>query len=137
VAKNIDVTGLSVLLEMDGEVFQMDNGYWTKISVKRVVPDEHIPHGIKYSLTLHDRSNKRVMGYDNAHGIKPGNKKYSGKIIVWDHKHNKEKIQIYESARIVPDNPIAFPPSMAVRAQDSLWRISGKMYMRFLEYRGI
>ncbi len=64
--------------------------------MKRVDPDVHIPHGIKYSLTLHDCSNKRVLGYDNAHGIKPGNKKYGGKRLVWDHKHNKEKIQVYE-----------------------------------------
>jgi hypothetical protein len=96
VAKNKDDIGLSILLEMDGEVFPMDNGYWTKFSIKKVGPDAHIPHGIKYSLTLHDRNNKRIVGYDNAHGVKPRKRKYAGKRLVWDHKHNKEKIRAYE-----------------------------------------
>jgi hypothetical protein len=39
VAKNKDDIGLSILLEMDGEVFPMDNGYWTKFSIKKVEPD--------------------------------------------------------------------------------------------------
>ena len=94
--KRVDDIELSILLEMDGEVFPMDNGYWTKFSVKRVEPDENIPHGIKYSLTLHDRSNKRVVGYDNAHAVKSRSKRFSGKRLVWDHKHNKEKVKAYE-----------------------------------------
>jgi len=61
-----------------------------------VEPDAHIPHGIKYSLTLHDRNNKRIVGYDNAHGVKPRKRKYAGKRLVWDHKHNKEKTRAYE-----------------------------------------
>ena len=63
--------GLETLLELEGEIFPMDNGYWTKFEVKIVTPNEHIPHGIKYSLTLHNPYNKRILGYDNAHGIKP------------------------------------------------------------------
>ena len=53
--------GLATLLEMNGEVFPMDNGYWTKIEAKVVVPNEKIPHGVKYSLTLHDSYNKRII----------------------------------------------------------------------------
>lgn len=69
--------GLETLLEMHGEVFPMENGYWTKIEAKRVPSTEHIPHGIRYCLTLHDRHNKRVLGYDNAHGV-PSRKRYGG-----------------------------------------------------------
>ena len=65
--------GIETLLELDGEMFPMDNGYWVKFEVKKVEPNIHIPHGIKYSITLHDSNNHRVLGYDNAHGIKPKN----------------------------------------------------------------
>lgn len=49
----------------------MDNGYWTKFEVRNVKATSQIPHGIKYSLTLHDNNNRRILGYDNAHAIKP------------------------------------------------------------------
>jgi hypothetical protein len=88
--------GLDILLELDGEKFLMDNGYWSKFEVKLVVPNNKIPHGIRYSLTLHDKNNKRLLGYDNAHGIKPGNKKFGAKKTEWDHKHEKDKVKSYE-----------------------------------------
>ena len=44
---------LDYLLALDGEVFLMDNGYWTKIEAKMVNVNENIPHGIKYSLTAY------------------------------------------------------------------------------------
>ena len=58
--------GLETLLELDGEVFPMDNGFWVKFIAHKTPVNKHIPHGIKYSLTLHDRYNQRVIGYDNA-----------------------------------------------------------------------
>ena len=93
--KDEDV-GLETLLQLDGEIFPMDNGYWVKFKVHRVEPNEHIPHGIRYSLTLHDKNNKRVVGYDNAHGIKPKKKRFSGTRTVWDHKHNHEQVNPYD-----------------------------------------
>lgn len=74
----------------------MSSGYWTKFEAKRVEPNEHIPHGIKYSLTLHNRDNERIIGYDNSHGIKPKRKKYGAKRIFWDHKHSRNIIEAYE-----------------------------------------
>lgn len=68
---------LETLLLLNGEIFPMDNGYWTKFEVYRVGANDHIPHGIRYSLTLHDRYNTRILGFDNAHAIKPKRKKYS------------------------------------------------------------
>ena len=88
--------GLEILLELNGEIFPMDNGYWTKIEARESVANEHIPHGIKYSLTLYNRSNIRVLGYDNAHGIKPKRKKYGAKRVVWDHKHERKIVEPYE-----------------------------------------
>jgi len=67
---------LENLLNLDGEIFPMDNGCWVKFEAKRVEPNAHIPHGIKYSLTLHDKHNQRVIGYDNAHGFKSRHAKY-------------------------------------------------------------
>jgi hypothetical protein len=29
------------------------------------------PNGIRYSLTLHAPDNTRLIGFDNAHGVKP------------------------------------------------------------------
>ena len=48
-------TGLETLLQLDGEVFPMDNGFWVKFRIHQTPQNKHIPHGIKYSLTIHDR----------------------------------------------------------------------------------
>jgi hypothetical protein len=95
--KNI---GLETLLNLDGEIFPMDNGYWVKFKVHRIEPNENIPHGIRYSLTLHDKYNRRLIGYDNAHGIKPKRKKFCGTRTVWGHKHNHEKVHPYDFEKL-------------------------------------
>jgi len=74
----------------------LDNGYWTKFVVHTIEKTEAIPHGIRYSLTLHDKNSTRILGYDNAHAIKPKRKKYGAKRNVWDHKHNRDKVTYYE-----------------------------------------
>jgi hypothetical protein len=70
---------------------------------KKVKPTPRIPHGISYSLTLHDRNNTRVFGYDNAHSVKrnfKARKKYTARKICWDHKHHQNTVTeyIFESA---------------------------------------
>jgi hypothetical protein len=88
---------LQTLLDLDGEIFAMDKGYWTKFEVRRIEPTQQIPHGVRYSLTLHDRNNTRVLGFDNAHHVKPPKKKkYGGRKFTWDHKHKRQKIYPYE-----------------------------------------
>lgn len=84
------------MLSMDGEIFHMDSGHWTKIEARLVVPDEHTPHGVRYCLTLHNRLNHRLLGYDNAHGIKPQRKKYGARRVVWDHRHKGKLVEPYE-----------------------------------------
>lgn len=87
---------LETLLELDGELFPMENGYWTKFEARRVTPTHHMPHGVRYCLTLHDRHNMRILGFDNAHAVKPKKKKYGARKITWDHKHKREKVLPYE-----------------------------------------
>ncbi len=85
------------LLDLDGEIFIMDDGHWVKFEVKRVRPSVGIPHGVRYSLTLHDRNNVRVVGFDNAHAIKSkGRKRFSGRKVAWDHQHHMERVEPYE-----------------------------------------
>ena len=75
----------------------MDSGFWVKFREYRIPANKHIPQGIKYSLTLHDKHNQRIIGYDNAHGIKlPQKKKFSGRRDVWDHKHKMTMTALYE-----------------------------------------
>ncbi len=81
-------SGIDYLLELHGTQVHRSDGYWYKVEAWRVKPSKHIPHGIRYNLTLHDRSNKRIFGMDNAHGIKASKaSKVSGKRHAYDHKH--------------------------------------------------
>lgn len=91
-----DVPGIETLLELNDEVFPMENGYWTKFEARRVCPSEKIPHGIRYSLTLHDRNGRRVLGFDNAHSLKSKKKKFKAKKLTWDHKHANGITEDYE-----------------------------------------
>lgn len=88
---------LNYLLDLDGEEFTLTDGYWVKLeaSLTDVTPER--PHGIRYCLTLHDKYNNRVFGFDNAHVIKPG-KKFKGRIIEYDHMHKNsaDKGTVYE-----------------------------------------
>jgi len=89
------VNDLENLLMLDGEVFPLDNGCWVKFEAKRVEPSSAIPHGVKYSLTLHDKRNHRVIGYDNAHSFK-STQKYGAKKESYDHIHKKMDVVSYE-----------------------------------------
>lgn len=90
-------TGLETLLDLDSTVLRLQKGYWVKFSARLVAPNDHIPHGVSYSLSLHDRNNSRILGFDNAHGCQPPRrKKFSGRTVTWDHKHRNEKILAYE-----------------------------------------
>ncbi len=78
--------GLDTLLDLDGSILEQEGGYWTKIEVRRVPMSRHAPLGIRYSLTLHDKYGARVLGYDNAHAVKPPKKfKFAGQRLPYDH----------------------------------------------------
>lgn len=80
--------GIDTLLDLDGSILEQEGGYWIKIEVRLVPMSRHAPHGIRYSLTLHDRHGARVLGYDNAHAVKPPKKfKFAGQRLPYDHRH--------------------------------------------------
>lgn len=80
--------GLEILLDLHGTGYTEENGYWYKIEAWVVEPSASIPHGIRYNLTLHNNYNKRIMGFDNAHAIKPPKRgRFKGRIVTYDHLH--------------------------------------------------
>ncbi|HEY2344926.1 MAG TPA: DUF6516 family protein [Xanthomonadaceae bacterium] len=84
--------GLENLLALHGESYDQGSGYWIKIEAWEIEPDEHIPHGIRYCLTLHDRHGTRLLGYDNAHAVKPPKRKrFSGRRLAYDHRHRHSR----------------------------------------------
>lgn len=96
---------LRYLLDLDGERFQMGGGYWTKFDVKLVESTAEIPHGIRYSLTLHDQSGRRLLGFDNAHGLKRS-RRGANRRVVWDHHHDKDRVTTYDftsAAKLLED----------------------------------
>lgn len=89
---------LKTLLNLDDQTYVVSKDYWTKIEAKQVEATAYRPHGVKYSLTLHDSNNTRIIGFDNAHEIKRRGrrpKKYKGRKITWDHVHKCEKVEFY------------------------------------------
>lgn len=85
---------IDTLLDLDGIVIEQAGGYWTKFEVRRIQQAmEEIPHGIRYSLTLHNRYGARIMGFDNAHAVKTRKKgKYQGrKTYDHYHRHSEDK----------------------------------------------
>jgi hypothetical protein len=79
---------LEALLSLHGYAFKFAQGYRVKILAKMVQKTRHRPHGIKYSLTLHDPEGRRIYGLDNAHGI--------SRLPDYDHRH------VYGERHIVP-----------------------------------
>ncbi|MRD47622.1 DUF6516 family protein [Caenimonas koreensis] len=80
--------GIETLLDLDASLLEQEAGYWIKIEARRVAPTDFIPHGIRYTLTLHNQHGTRVLGYDNAHAVKPPGKfKFAGRRLPYDHKH--------------------------------------------------
>jgi hypothetical protein len=80
--------GIDNLLALDGSILDQGGGYWVKIDARCIESSVDIPHGVRYSLTLHNRYGTRLLGYDNAHAVKlPKKFKYAGRKIAFDHKH--------------------------------------------------
>ena len=79
--------GLRTILDLSGQVIDQEDGYWVKIEAWEVDRSDDIPHGIRYSLTLHAPSGQRIMGYDNAHAVRVRRGRYGGRRLPFDHKH--------------------------------------------------
>lgn len=89
-------TTLDFLLSLNGYTYLENDGHWAKFEVHLVEPSAEIPHGIRYNLTYHDKHNRRLLGFDNAHAPKLKKKKYGGRKITWDHEHSRERVSNYE-----------------------------------------
>lgn len=63
--------GLELLLSYNDRILYLGGGYHLKFEISRTKETEARPHGLSYSFTLHDQRNRRVLGYDNAHTVKP------------------------------------------------------------------
>lgn len=84
---------LEFLLDLNGQIMVINEniGLWVKFEIKETDSTGDRPHGIKYSLTMHDRNNKRIMGFDNAHAIEYGGKNNVPPKKTYDHWHRSEE----------------------------------------------
>ena len=78
---------LEFLLAFDGRVHWYAEGYFTKFEVRRVRPTVERPHGVRYSLTLHGPDGKRLIGFDNAHGVPAVGSRFNRRQAAADHWH--------------------------------------------------
>lgn len=97
--------GIENLLELDGVRFVIDEslGLWVKFEAKETKKTTNRPHGLRYSLSLHNRLNSRIIGFDNAHAIEYGGKRNIAPKRIYDHCHISSSLEevrpyIYESA---------------------------------------
>jgi hypothetical protein len=88
---------LDALLLLDGESFFADEAglHWVKFAVKRVPATSERPHGLAYSLTLHDESGVRLLGFDNAHAIREGSGPGARTRVEHDHRHTGKTDHFY------------------------------------------
>jgi len=68
--ENYNDSSLDALLDLMVKSFQWIMVIGLNLRFFELKKAKHIPHGIKYSLTLHDKYNKRIIGFDNAHAFK-------------------------------------------------------------------
>ena len=81
---------LAYLLELDGEEIIYEGGYVARFKVKRIAPTSEKPHGVSYSLTFHAADGRRLMGYDNAHGVARRGGGFVRRQAAFDHWHRDE-----------------------------------------------
>ena len=85
---------LDALLDLDGQILVVDPvaRHWVKFVVRRVPVSAEKPHGLDYSLTLHDASGRRLVGYDNAHAV---SRARGRRVRSYDHKHRLKTVRPY------------------------------------------
>jgi hypothetical protein len=78
---------LEFLLAFDGRVHWYAEGYFVKFEIRRVRPTAERPHGVRYSFTLHAPDGKRLIGFDNAHGVPAAGSRFNKRQAAADHWH--------------------------------------------------
>jgi len=95
---------LEHLLDLNGVRYVVDDalGLWVKFEIRKIKKIINKSSNIRYSLSLHDRFNKRIMGFDNAHAIEFGEKRNVAPKRVFDHWHrdieDKGRPYLYKNA---------------------------------------
>lgn len=84
---------LEFLLAFDGRIHHLEEGYWIKFEVKRVEAADERPHGLSYSFTLHAPDGRRLVGFDNAHGVPAIGSRFKQRPRANDHWHRTENDQ--------------------------------------------
>lgn len=96
--KNRD-PGLDHLLDLDGQVLVVDpaGNFWVRFSVNRVPTTPAKSHGLDYySLTLHDKTGARLIGFDNAHPVQSSSGSGARKKKEFDHRHRLRVVKPYD-----------------------------------------
>lgn len=83
---------LENLLDLDGTKLVIDEvlGLWVKFEAKKTALSVR-KTGVRYSLSLHARCGRRIMGFDNAHLIEYGAKRKVAPKRTFDHWHYDEQ----------------------------------------------
>jgi Family of unknown function (DUF6516) len=87
--------GLDRLLDLDGFLAEIGGGYWVKIEARRVPAGAERPHGVAYTLTLHELGGQRVFGIDNAHLVRLTRGPSGRSSASRDHFHRGETVRPY------------------------------------------
>jgi hypothetical protein len=81
---------LEFLLAFDGRTHWYEGGYHIRFEIKRIKKTKAQPHGLNYSFTLHDPDGMRLVGFDNAHPVRPRGSRFRRKPEAADHWHRTE-----------------------------------------------
>lgn len=81
---------LEFLLAFDGRRHWYEGGYHIRFEIKRVAATPERPHGLRYSFTLHDPDNERLIRFDNAHPVVAKGSQFNPKPVAADHWHRDE-----------------------------------------------
>jgi Family of unknown function (DUF6516) len=81
---------LEFLLGFDGRIHRYPGGYWLKFEITQGEESEEKPHGLTYSFTLHGPDNRRLVGFDNAHGVSAKGSRFKRRRKAMDHWHRTE-----------------------------------------------
>jgi len=81
---------LEFLLAFDGRTHWYEDGYHVRFEIRRVGRTAERPHGLRYSLTLHDPDGARLIGFDNAHIVRAQGSRFSPRPDAADHWHRSE-----------------------------------------------
>ena len=89
---------LDTLLDLDGQTLVVDREgrYWVRFSARLVPPTPEKPHGLDYALTLHGPDGARLVGFDNAHPVRPTRGPGGRRKARHDHRHRHRTVQPYD-----------------------------------------